>query len=167
MVVVWNVSGAVGPYSSPWRSIDDQVVRTPRETRMDPAPGREGRADRDGWSEVDCSADEEARRRWRENDERVVNRNVIEARIHRQDFNVIPVVWDINVAVRLQVTVAFRFVAHSLHGVHHIRALREDGIAELLRPHHIVSHRVEHTPGSGIPQCPSRKCPSTDSSIPR
>src|ERR1039457_1892260 len=36
------------------------------------------------------------------------------------------------------------FLAHALHGVHHIRALAQHGIAERLRPPGIPGHHVEH-----------------------
>ena len=79
-----------------------------------------------------------------EDDERIVDRDVVEIGVEGMDLDVAALVDDIDIGVGGEVAVAVGLAAQALDGVHHVVALDEDGVAELAGPVGVAGHHVEH-----------------------
>jgi hypothetical protein len=139
-----NIGGAIGEGAAPGNSADDNGVRTPSKARPRPAKGHERRPDKYAGGEVDGETDPDPRSRWSKNHRRAVHRNVEVGRIYRNDFDISPCIDHVIVRVRPQIAIAISLLTHSLDSVHDIRPLRENRIAQRLRPTWVLRHHLQH-----------------------
>ncbi len=81
-------------------------------------------------------------------DRRLVGRHVDDLRIRRLDHDVglrpFLLHLDLLLLVALQISGGLGLRAQVLHGVHHLRLLREERVAQLLRPGEVLVHPVQH-----------------------
>ncbi len=81
-------------------------------------------------------------------DRRLVGRHVDDLRIRRLDHDVglrpFLLHLDLLLLVALQISGGLGLPAQVLHGVHHLRLLREERVAQLLRPGEVLVHPVQH-----------------------
>ncbi len=77
------------------------------------------------------------------NHARVIVRHVDDARIRRLDYDLASLDAHDLLRRRPQTAGVVSLPAQALHGIHHIRLLRQEGVAELLRPLQLVIHHLD------------------------
>jgi len=121
---IWmNINCPVFPSAAPRDAIDDERVRWPKKTWLDPSPGCERSSDGYAWAESNRTADYQSSRRLAEHYQGVVVRHVKQAGFDGQDFDVSPIRYNPHVAVVLQIAIVHGLAAHPLDSVHHLRPL--------------------------------------------
>src|SRR5208337_465629 len=138
-----RVSSAIRPRSAPRHVIDDESVTAPVEAGQAPSPRTKRETNIDAKAEADREAHGEAGPGSYKHDGGTVIRHHDERRVRRHDRNVRSHPHD-NRWICSQIAILRGFPAQSLYRVHHIGALRQDGITQLLRPGHVGSHHVEN-----------------------
>jgi hypothetical protein len=123
-------------------------VIAPAEVRVSPSPGTEVCADADAESETDRAANHEAGPRGEIDDARIVSGDDYKRWICGLNFDVARRAGDDDLSVGTEIAEIFGFLAHALDSVHHLGTLREDGVAEVIRPVGVGGHLVE-TDGRG------------------
>src|ERR1700722_5010485 len=145
MHVGMYVCGSIDPHAAPWTAIDQDGVRRPGKSgAKPPSPSTECRTNGNRRTEVDCSPNRESWSRWCKDNERIVSRHVDHTWIDRKDLDVAALIGYVTVTVRYQIAVSSGLPAHPLHRIHHVRSLRQDCIAKLLRPSGVARHHIEN-----------------------
>src|SRR5690349_2869272 len=133
-----HVISAIRPGPHPGAAIDQDVVLAPAEAGSAPSEGTEGSANGDAWSKPEQAAHHETGARPRIHNRRVVIRHVVVARIHRKNLYVARTVYLYVLVLRelwiVKITIVVSLLAHALYSVHHITALLQHRVAELLGP---------------------------------
>jgi len=138
-----HVLAAVNPGAIPRAIVDDHNVIAPAQVRVSPSPGTEVCADGDAESQTDRAANHKAGPRGEIDDARIVSGDDYKRWIGGLNFDVTRRAGDDDLSVGTEIAEIFGFLAHALDGVHHLGTLREDGVAEVVRPVGIGGHLVE------------------------
>lgn len=138
-----NVDAAVVVGAGPGVVVDEDGVASPAEACSVPAVDAEGRTDGNDGAETDPCADDESGAGAVEDDGRAVDGDVVVGGVDGLDLEVAAVVNDVVVGVGGEVAVVVGDAALALDGVHDVRALAEDGVAERAGPLGVAGHHVE------------------------
>ncbi len=123
-----HVRGTVRPGAVPNHVVDDDSVFRPGEVRVSPAPGAEPHTNVEAESKVDRATDEESGTRAYEYNGRIVYRHINPCWINRDDLNVRRAAYN-DLSVGSQIAIVIGQVAFTLHGIHHVIGLRQEGAA--------------------------------------
>src|SRR5260370_41869123 len=142
-LVGMNVLTPVDPGPPPGGVVDDHYVRVPIKAAIAPAPRAEEFSD--GYEEVkaDRAADHDSGLRREENNRRVIVRHRDVGRMHGHNRDVRPIADD-DLGVAAQISVVLGLPALSLNRIHHVLLVRQERVAKIGGPTHVVGHHFKH-----------------------
>src|SRR5579875_116413 len=139
------IHAAIRPGANPGVPIQQKPMSAPFKSDMSPTPGRKTRATHDAGAEATCPADKESGARRRTHHVWIIVGHTVVARRDGQNLNVIGSgILHALILIVPQIAVVISCLPHALHGIHYVATLRQHGVAELLRPTHILRHVIQH-----------------------
>jgi hypothetical protein len=139
-----NVGAAVVVGATPRAMVDEDCVGSPAEARTVPAINSEGRANGDDWAKAKCSSNVKTRTWCVEDDRRAIDGDVIICGVDGLNFEIAAVVGYVVVGVGGKVAVAASDATLALDGIHDVRALAENRVAEGTSKLRVAGHHVEN-----------------------